>query len=142
MIRRTFLLAASAIALISGSIPAEARPQWTQAQAKAWYDRQPWLVGSNYTPASAVNEIEMWHPATFDPAGIDREFALAESIGMNSMRVFLHNLLWENDPEGFKQRLDQFLQIAARHKIRPMFVLFDSVWDPNPVYGPQTPPIP
>jgi hypothetical protein len=61
---------------------------------------------------------------------------------MNTMRVYLHNMLWENDPEGLKRRMDQFLTIAAKHKIRPMFVLFDSCWDPDPVAGPQRPPIP
>src|SRR3546814_11836567 len=61
---------------------------------------------------------------------------------MNTMRVFLHNLLWENDPEGLKKRMNEFLAIADKHKIKIMFVLFDSVWDPNPVYGLQSPPIP
>ncbi len=51
---------------------------------------------------------------------------------MNTMRVFLHNLLWEQDPKGFQQRIDAFLTIAARHHIRPVFVLFDSCWDADP----------
>ncbi len=142
MIRRTFLLATAALALAGGISPAEAREQWTKAQAAAWYKQQPWLVGANYTPASAINQLEMWQPETFDPATIDKELGWAQSIGMNTMRVFLHNLLWEKDPEGFKQRIDAFLAIAAKHKIKPLFVLFDSCWDPNPVAGPQHPPIP
>ncbi len=122
--------------------PAEARDRWTEAQAKAWYDRQPWLVGSNYTPASAINQLEMWQAETWNPAEIDRELGLAQGIGMNTMRVFLHDQLWEQDAEGFKRRIDEFLTIAARHKIKPLFVLFDSCWDPNPKLGPQHPPIP
>ena len=127
-------------ALLGG--PAEARDRWTEAQAKAWYDRQPWLVGSNYTPASAINQLEMWQAETWNPAEIDRELGLAQAIGMNTMRVFLHDQLWEQDAEGFKRRIDEFLTIAARHKIKPLFVLFDSCWDPNPKLGPQHPPIP
>lgn len=142
MIRRSFLLAATALVLVGGIAPAEARDQWTKAQAHAWHAKQPWLVGANYTPASAINQLEMWQAETWDPATIDRELALAEGIGMNTMRVFLHNLLWENDPEGLKRRMDEFLAIAAKHKIRPLFVLFDSCWDPDPVAGPQRPPIP
>ena len=122
--------------------PAEARDRWTEAQAKAWYDRQPWLVGSNYTPASAINQLEMWQAETWNPAEIDRELGLAQGIGMNTMRVFLHDQLWEQDAEGFKRRIDEFLTIAARHRIKPLFVLFDSCWDPNPKLGPQHPPIP
>jgi len=84
----------------------------------------------------------MWQAETFDPATIDRELGWAESIGMNTMRVFLHNLLWEQDAAGFQKRMDTFLTIAARHHIKPVFVLFDSCWDPFPKLGPQHPPIP
>lgn len=122
--------------------PAVARDQWTPAQANSWYAKQPWLVGANYTPANAINQLEMWQPETFDPATIDKELGWAQSIGMNTMRVFLHNMLWENDPEGFKKRIDTFLTIAAKHKIKPLFVLFDSCWNPDPVAGLQHPPIP
>ena len=116
--------------------------RWSQAQANAWYAQQPWLVGSNYVPSNAINELEMWQAATFDPQRIDQELGWAQGLGMNTMRVFLHDLLWQQDAPGFKQRIDVFLSIAARHHIRPMFVLFDSCWDPDPKLGPQHPPTP
>ncbi|KQM18506.1 1,4-beta-xylanase [Sphingomonas sp. Leaf24] len=122
--------------------PAQARDRWTEAQANAWYAKQPWLVGANYTPASAINQFEMWQAETWDPKRIDYELNLAQGIGMNTMRVFLHDQLWTQDPEGFRRRIDEFLQIATRHRIKPLFVLFDSCWDPNPQPGPQHPPIP
>jgi hypothetical protein len=121
---------------------ADARDRWTPAQAAEWYDQQPWRVGSNYTPATAINQLEMWQADTFDSVAIDRELGWAQELGMNSMRVFLHNLLWEQDPKGLVKRIDAFLAIAARHHIRPLFVLFDSCWDPEPRLGPQHPPIP
>jgi hypothetical protein len=116
--------------------------RWTEQKANAWYAQQPWLVGSNYVPESAINQLEMWQEATFNPAEIDKEFSWAEAMGMNTMRIFLHDLLWEQDAVGFQERVDQFLAIASRHHIRPMFVLFDSCWDPLPHLGPQHPPIP
>jgi Glycosyl hydrolase family 10 len=116
--------------------------RWTEQKANAWYAQQPWLVGSNYVPESAINQLEMWQEATFNPAEIDKEFSWAEAMGMNTMRIFLHDLLWEQDAVGFQERMDQFLAIASRHHIRPMFVLFDSCWDPLPHLGPQHPPIP
>jgi len=119
-----------------------ARPRWTEQQANAWYQAQPWLVGANFIPKDAINELEMWQADTFNPQEIDKELGWAESIGMNTMRVFLHDLLWQQDPEGFKKRLDQFLAIAEKHHIRPLLVLFDSCWDPHPKLGPQRPPIP
>jgi hypothetical protein len=116
--------------------------RWTEDQANRWYAQQPWLVGANFLPSDAINELEMWQADTFDPKTIDRELGFAEGIGMNTMRVFLHNLLWEQDEKGFEQRIDTFLTIAARHHIRPIFVLLDSCWDPYPKLGPQHPPIP
>src|SRR5690349_3144653 len=118
------------------------KQRWTEQQANAWYAQQPWLVGSNYIPRSAINQLEMWQEGTFNPAQIDQELGWAESLGMNTMRVFLHDLLWQQDADGFKKRIDQFLTIAAKHHIRPLFVLFDSCWDPLPHLGPQHPPIP
>jgi hypothetical protein len=116
--------------------------RWSEQKANDWYAHQPWLVGSNYVPKSAINELEMWQEATFDPTEIDKEFGWAEAMGMNTMRVFLHDLLWQQDAPGFRRRIDQFLTIAARHHIRPLFVLFDSCWDPLPRLGPQHSPVP
>jgi hypothetical protein len=134
LILATFLVAALPLL--------RAQDRWTEAQANAWYAAQPWPVGSDFLPSTAINELEMWQADTFDPTTIDRELGWAQGIGMNTMRVFLHNLLWEQDPEGFRKRVDIFLTIAARHRIRPIFVLFDSCWGPFPKLGPQHPPIP
>lgn len=124
-------------------LPLHAQSQrWPEARANAWYQQQPWLVGSNFIPDNAINQLEMWQAATFDPQEIDKELGWAEGLGMNTMRVFLHDLLWQQDADGFRQRINTFLEIAARHHIRPIFVLFDSVWDPLPKLGPQHPPIP
>jgi Cellulase (glycosyl hydrolase family 5) len=126
------------------SIVAVAAPveKWSEQKAKEWYAKQPWLIGSNYNPASAINELEMWQADSFDPKRIDLELGWAKSLGMNTMRVYLHDLLWQQDAEGFKRRLDEFLTIAAKHGIRPIFVLFDSVWDPDPQLGKQRAPRP
>jgi hypothetical protein len=132
-----FLLAST---LAAGAQQKTAR--WSEEEANAWYAKQPWLVGSNFIPSDAINELEMWQADTFDPQEIDKELGWAQGIGMNTMRVFLHDLLWQQDPQGFKERIDRFLTIAAKHHIRPVFVLFDSCWDPNPKLGPQHPPIP
>jgi len=116
--------------------------RWTAEKANAWYAQQPWLVGANFIPSDAINELEMFQAETFDPALIDKELGLAQSAGMNTVRVFLQDQLWSQDPPGFTRRLDVFLGIASRHGIKPMLVLFDSCWETNPHLGPQHPPIP
>ena len=129
-------------ALVALCAPAQAREIWTKPQANAWYAKQKWLVGSNYIPADAINQLEMWQDASFNPEQIDKELGWAQAIGMTTMRVFLHDALWQQDAPGFKTRMNAFLAIAARHGIKPLFVLFDSCWDPNPKLGPQHPPKP
>lgn len=135
-----------ALAMAVAGTPAHAdtpaTTRWSKAQAENWYAKQPWPVGSNYIPSNAINELEMWQAATFDPKRIDQELGWAQSMGMTTMRVFLHDLLWKQDAAGFKRRIDTFLGIAAKHHIKPIFVLFDSCWDPEPKLGPQHPPIP
>ncbi|HEV7348722.1 cellulase family glycosylhydrolase [Telluribacter sp.] len=127
--------------LFTGSSWAQtsATGRWSTEKATAWYQKQPWLFGSNYNPASAINQLEMFQADSFDPATIDKELAWAEALGVNTARVYLHDLLWQ-DPQGFTKRLDQFLGICAKHKIRPMLVLFDSCWDPHPALGKQREP--
>ena len=125
-----------------GAAPALARTRWTQQEANTWYAGQTWPVGSDYIPANAINQLEMWQQDTFDPVRIDLELGWAQSLGMNTMRVFLHDLLFEQDQKGFEHRIDIFLTIAQKHHIRPVLVLFDSCWDPYPKLGPQRPPIP
>ena len=93
-------------------------------------------------PADAINQLEMWQASTFDAAEIDKELGWAEQLGMNTMRVFLHDLLWQEDHAGFEKRIDTFLTIASKHHIRPLFVLFDSCWDPAPHLGKQHAPTP
>jgi len=118
------------------------RGHWTPEQARAWHAKQPWLVGCNFSPSTAINQLEMWQADTWDPVTIDRELAWAQDLGFTSVRVFLHDLLWEHDRQGLLRRMEQFLQIADRHQIGVMFVLFDGVWDPFPKYGKQREPRP
>ena len=119
-----------------------ASTRWSIEKANEWYARQPWLTGCNFIPSNAINQLEMWQAETFDPAAIDRELGWAASLGFNTVRTFLHDLLWEADAEGFKQRIDCFLEIAARHGIRPMLVFFDDCWNRSAVLGPQPAPRP
>ncbi len=133
-------------ALVTSAMPGTARPDepgpWPLERAAAWSREHPWLVGCNYIPSTAINQLEMWQADTFDPATIDRELGWAEGLGFNSVRVFLHDLLWEQDAPGFLGRMDRFLEIADRHRIGVVFVVFDAVWDPIPQLGEQRAPKP
>jgi len=134
-------LALIVVVTLAGDV-IQARDRWTTDEAHAWHQRTGWLVGCNYIPRTAINQLEMWQADSFDPETIEQELGWAESLGFNSVRVFLHHQLWEQDSDGFCQRIDRFLEIAARHKIGVMLVLFDGVWDPHPKLGQQRAPKP
>jgi hypothetical protein len=120
----------------------QAQGVWTAQKANAWYSKQPWFVGANYLNRSAINQLEMFQADSFDTTQINQELKWARAIGMNTMRVFLHDLLYKDDPEGFLKRMDIFLGIAQRNKISILFVLFDSCWEPYPQSGKQRSPKP
>jgi hypothetical protein len=122
--------------------PKPIREVWTKEQANEWYKDKGWLRGSDFIPSSAINQLEMWQAETFDTTTINRELGWAESIGMNSMRVYLHHLAWEIDSAGFKDRMNQYLTIADKHHIITLFVLFDDCWVPTYQAGKQPDPKP
>ena len=116
------------------------RPVWSAARANEWYGKWGWLRGSDFIPSTAINQLEMWQAETFDTITIDRELGWAESIGLNSMRVYLHHAAWETDSVGFYARVDQYLSIANRHGISTLFTLFDDCWNPEYQTGLQPAP--
>lgn len=133
--------------LLPNTLPAQTAPvqkrtdkMWSAKKANRWYATQPWLVGCDFIPSTAINELEMWQAATFDTVTINKELGWAEGLGMNIIRVYLHNLAYEQDPAGFLQRMDIFLRIADHHHIKVMFVIFDSCWNDDPQPGPQPKP--
>lgn len=115
--------------------------RWSKEMANKWYAELSWLVGCNYYPATAINQIEMWQASTWDPNTIAKELDLAQSIGMNTLRVYLHDLVWADDKEDFYSRMDVFLSLCQDRGIQPSFVFFDDCHYPNPHLGAQPLPV-
>jgi hypothetical protein len=115
---------------------------WSAQKANEWYKQQGWLVGADFLPSTAINQLEMWQAETFDLKTIGKELGWASSIGMNVMRVYLHDLAWKSDPKGFTQRMNKFLSVAADHRIKILFCIFDDCWNPDAKIGKQPEPKP
>jgi hypothetical protein len=114
--------------------------RWPEEKARAWFEKNGWRSGCNFQPSTAVNQLEMWQEETFDPETINRELDWAEDLGFNLLRVYLHSYAWKQDPEGFKKRLDDYLEIADHHGMATMFVFFDDCWNEVSKPGPQPEP--
>ena len=135
----TLLLMILLLSVVKAQKPA---PVWSATKANVWYAKHKWINGANFTPSTAINQLEMWQADTFDPKTIDRELGYAEGIGFNTMRVFLHSMAWQQDPKGFKNRVDQYLAIADKHHIQTIFVFLDDCWNPEAKVGKQPEPKP
>ncbi len=116
--------------------------RWNNEQAQQWSTENGWLRGSNFNPSTAINQLETWQAESFDTTTINRELGWAEGIGMNVMRVYLHHLAWQVDPEGFKGRMNTYLTIASKHGIKTVFCIFDDCWNPTYTAGKQPDPKP
>lgn len=137
---KKILISILLISIAVGSFAQKERAVWTKAKANEWYSTKGWLRGCDFIPSTAINQLEMWQAETFDTATIDQELGYAQSIGLNCMRVFLHHVAWQEDKQGFKDKMNQYLAIADKHGISTMFVFFDDCWNESYHAGNQPKP--
>ncbi|QDU58259.1 cellulase family glycosylhydrolase [Aeoliella mucimassa] len=141
-VRRSIRLSALLLTtMVLLSLPAAAQ-QWSVQQSQEWYEKQPWLVGCNFLPSTAINQIEMWQTSTWDKATIERELTWAQQLGFNSVRVYLHDVVYAHERQAFLDHIDRFLNICQQRGIRPILVLFDDCHYAKPEIGDQPDPIP
>lgn len=137
--KQLLIYCAALLFAVSCSKPeTEIAGRWSTERAAAWYAGHDWPVGFNYVAATAINQFEMWQAETFDPETIEHEMTLAEGLGFNTVRIFLHDLVWEADPAGFRERIDRFLTICDAHGLQAIVTFFTNGgrFD-NPKLGPQ-----
>lgn len=118
--------------------------KWPAEKAWDWYNRLPWLCGFNYLPSTVVNFVEFWRDETFDAATIEKELALAASIGFNACRVNLIYEVWAAERKALLNNLERFLGMAEANGMSTMLCFFDDCCldGQQPIAGPQLPPVP
>ncbi len=99
--------------------------RWTLEQAQAWQQNQPSRCGFIFLPSTAVNATEISQRESFDLPTMERELGWAQNVGFNACRVFLPFLVWQDDPQGFAERFDQFLSVTDQHGLSTLPILFD-----------------
>lgn len=136
---KKYLLVSAAL-LVASTVFGQAR--WSVEKANDWSKKEGWVSGSNFQPSTAINQLEMFQAATFDTQTIDKELGWAEELGFNAMRVYLHHVAWTSDKAGFKKRLNDYLAISSKHKIKSILVFFDDCWNDKYAAGKQPEPKP
>lgn len=127
ILTKNFRYATLMVFFLPGFVSNAQKPgiQWSTDKAWTWYNQHPWICGFNYIPANAINYTAMWDKTSFSPDLIDKELALAETTGFNSLRVVLQFMVWEDDPGYFRETFKKFLAICTKHKIKVMPAFFD-----------------
>ncbi len=118
--------------------------RWSEEKANNWYRQFNWLTGMNYIPSDAINYTAMWDKTSFNPQLMEKEMALAESIGFNCARVVLQYAVYADDPEYFLKTFDKFLSICNKHGVKVMPCFFDDCYfgvNTDPVIGKQVEPL-
>ena len=122
--------------------PIEKSARWSEEKAWEWHQTNGWMAGTNFNPSTSINQLEFFQEETFDMETIDRELGWSAELGMKLHRVYIHNLLWDQDSLGFLSRLESYLETSNKYNIKTTIVLLDDVWKPEPKLGKQPDPIP
>lgn len=117
--------------------------RWSEERANEWYAGKEWPVGCVFIPSYAGTPVEMWGAEYFQPEIVDHELGLAESLGFNTIRLFLCDIVWQNDPDGFMDRLEKTISLADKHGLSILMTFFTNGGTiKNPYLGPQPQPAP
>ncbi len=142
IIRARFLMKRACALIVLTALCAAVDAQLTRADDVYQSEPKPptnGRVGANYTPAYAVNQIQFWHD--FRAQVVERELAAARRyFGISTLRVYLHNINFDEEAEVFLANIERFLTICDRHGIKPGFVFFDDCHRDNGIFldGPTT----
>ena len=117
--------------------------RWSEEKANDWYASQPWPVGCVFMPSYGGTPVEIWGRDYFKPEVVDAELALAEDLGFNTIRLFLCDIVWQEDPKGFMDRLETTVRLADKHGLSILMTFFTNGGTiKNPYTGPQPQPVP
>ena len=112
--------------------------RWSKDRIWQWYNSRPWLRGCNYMSADCANRVDQWQEYGFEEKlkTADKEFALMEKIGYNSIRIIIEYEVWDRQHDGFMERLDRYLATAWSHGISSMIVLSNECSVRTPEFRP------
>jgi len=127
-------------ALVAISASAQARDLWTKAQPTPGTPAEM-AGGQQLYSGRCHQQLEMWQAASFDPAQIDKERA-GPGPGHDHHARLPARCAVATGCAGLQEAHGRLSGHRGKHGIKPLFVLFDSCWDPNPKLGRSIRPFP
>lgn len=119
--------------------------QWSKEKAWEWYNARPWMRGCCYIGADCVNRIEQWQELGFEKRweATEREIALMQKTGFNTVRLGVEHIVWLEEHDGFMERFERYISLFAKYGISCMITLANDCMPPKnssrkPHLGEQT----
>lgn len=99
--------------------------RWTAEEATEWYEAFPWIRGCNFIGSDCAGRIDMWQSYRSEEhfATAERELALAEKIGFNSIRLLVEFDVWYQEHDAFTENLERYIALAASHGLSVVIAL-------------------
>ena len=101
------------------------KTKWTCEQANEWYAKQGWLRGCNFIGSDCTNRLDMFqsYKAEEKLATAERELALCQKIGFNTVRIWANFDVYYAEPESYMQILDRYVDLCGKYGQKVMVVL-------------------
>lgn len=99
--------------------------KWTNEEANNWYKRLGWLRGCNFIGSDCANRLDMWQSYKREEKlkTADRELALADKIGFNTVRLWANFDVYYAESESFMDILENYISLCDKHNQKVMLVL-------------------
>lgn len=107
--------------------------QWSNEKIWEWYNSRPWIRGCNYMSADCANGIDQWQEYQFEERfeTTKKELALMSELGYNSIRIRPEFFVWEKEHDGFMERFERYIELAAQNGISCMVIFGNDCCPPK-----------
>ena len=108
--------------------PVSTPPSGGITAPNGFVDTSDWY-GIEYTPSPSGNQLWWYEYDKYEPLV---KFELSNAVaqyGFTTLRVFLHNMLYDAAPKQLIASMHKFLTLCKSLGIRPGFTFFDDCWN-------------
>ncbi len=107
--------------------------RWSKEKVWEWYNSRPWIRGCNYMSTDCANRIDQWQEYGFAERfeTTKKELKLMAELGYNSIRIIPEFIVWEKEHDGFIERFESYISLAAQNGISCMVVFGNDCCPPK-----------
>lgn len=101
------------------------KTRWSETQIKEWYNKLPWLTGSNFLPSNVINRFDMYQSYQSEEhlKVAEVELAKAYELGFNFVRLWTDFDCYYVDRNSYLSILDRYISICDKYHQKVMIVL-------------------